>query len=244
SAVADGKTARGYKPSQGDCVGGDGYHQTLHKESSQPQRAGPVPHVLVVKWRAQYPGERITDEHRDSKRGDGEPQLSGRRVTSNQSSSDDDSGCNQEDIRYTEQGRLLERLDELDDVDHCKAHEQYDPGCAQDQRGDSARSRVIECPGRWCTGALRLPRKQLRGHGVSLRVWLGVPAVTQWSALTSEIASRVTAWERLRGTRARSQRLTPTASVVSTQRRTTSINSAPLIVSFSRRRSMTDSRDA
>jgi hypothetical protein len=113
--------------------------------------------------------KRVTDEHRYSKSGDGKPQLSGGLVTLDQTGPHDDSGCYREEIPHTEQRRLLEGRDQLDDVDHGKAHERYHPSRSQDGRGDRLRRRVIERRGRLSVGGLMAPRKDLHGHVVSLR---------------------------------------------------------------------------
>ena len=80
--------------------------------------------------------------------------MHGGPVTFDQKGSHHDGSCDHEDIAHTEKRRLLERRDQLDDVDHGKAHEQHDPGCPQDGRGDRMRGRVIEGRGRSSVGAL------------------------------------------------------------------------------------------
>ena len=120
------------------------YAATATINPSKKRAANPSVQVLVVERGAQHPSEGVTDEHRDSKSGDGQPQLNGGLVAFDQTSSHDDRRSDQEDVRQTEQRRLLQRGNQLDDVDHGKAHEQHDPGCPQDGGGDRVRGRVIE----------------------------------------------------------------------------------------------------
>ena len=100
---------------------------------------------------------------------------------------------------------------------------------------------MIEEQGRTSVGVLVVPRHQLHGHVVSLREWRRAREmvhVTRWDSRGGLHHGVLKERTRLFG-----QRLRATDSALSTERRTASTNSTPVMVSFSRRRSMTASRE-